>query len=262
MTETPSNTSGGTGADDLSPFDPVARLANLTQRPTVLPLFGRRDAADESPDVPADVAEISAVEEPAPSDSANQDDGASPFAPAAEPTPAQSAGPAIGRLSRVRAIQLWPDGAAMARWLCAEPDSLADALGSAPLHFEPTASNIVLGTDLAGEPVCAVCEVGPSTDEGLGVLLRIAAVQDGGTVVWVSGEPGDAHGAALSWLNRSTSPRFYFVRASGARIDGSASAAVLDLVVRPARATDLDPETAATPPREAPRRRVDDHLPG
>ena len=169
------------------------------------------------------------------------------------PGPATS----IGRLTRVPATTLWPDGAGMAQWLAANPAALMDAVSVDVASFETPEANILLGTVKAGGPVCVVCEVGPTTDEGLGVLLRVAAVQEGGTVLWMSGEPADTHVAALSWLNRSTTPRFSLVRVTGVQIDGSASAPIFTLVVRPPR-SDGD---AATSSATTPKRRVDDHVP-
>lgn len=163
----------------------------------------------------------------------------------------------IGRLTRVPATALWPDGAGMASWLAANPAALMDAITVDVASFDPPEANIVLGTARAGESVCVVCEVGPTTDEGLGVLLRVAAVQDGGTVLWMAGEPADTHVAALSWLNRATAPRFSLVRVAGVQIDGSASAPIFTLVVRPPR-SEGDP-TASSP--ATPKRRVEDHLP-
>ncbi len=224
------------GGDD-QPVDVSARLAGSQGRTPSLSIFQRRDSAAGS-----------TQETTAPAD--------------ATPTTPPVAG--IGRLVRVPASALWTDNAAMAAWLAATPAAMVDAASVEVETFESPDGNIVLGKSKTGTPICVVCEVGPSSDEGLGVLLRIAAVQDGGVVLWLTGEPGDAHIAALSWLNRSTSPRFSLVRVTGVRIDGSASAPIFTLVVRPARSTDA-PE-AATPPAEASspngrQRRVEDHLP-
>ncbi len=205
---------------------------------------------DSTPTTPTQSA---TDEQPFPLEAAGR---TSPFA---HSTPAT---PVIGRLTRVRAAEIWPSGHAMASWLAANGDAIADVLGVTSATLEATDANIALGSVAGGGPVCVVCEIGPSTDEGLGVLLRIAAVQDGGTVAWIAGDPADTHAAALSWLNRSTSPRFHLVRAAAVRIDGSASAPLFDLVVRPPRASD-DGETAvpgswterAATPRGGPRQR-------
>ncbi|HEX7171395.1 MAG TPA: hypothetical protein VF365_02180 [Candidatus Limnocylindria bacterium] len=203
--------------------DAAARLAGMSRGPS-LSIYTRRDGS-------------------AP--------GAAAAVPAAEPASS------IGRLTRVPATALWPDGAGMAHWLASNPAALMDAVNVDVASFEAPDGTVVLGTAKTGGPVCVVCQVGPTTDEGLGVLLRVAAVQDGGTVLWMTGEPADTHVAALSWLNRATTPRFSLVRVTGVQIDGSASAPIFTLVVRPPRAEG----DGAAPSPTTPKRRVDDHLP-
>jgi hypothetical protein len=227
---------------DDQPVDAAARLAGLSGRTPSLSIFKRESAANG----------------PAPAGSGSTD------APAPT-TPVTPPAAGIGRLVRVPASALWTDNAAMAAWLASTPAAMMDAAGVDAARFETPSGNIVLGTTKSGTPICVVCEVGRSGDEGLGVLLRIAAVQDGGAVLWLTGEPGDAHVAALSWLNRSTSPRFTMVRVTGVRIDGSASAPIFTLVVRPSRATDAPDaapgEAPATDPSPSRQRRLEDHLP-
>jgi hypothetical protein len=227
--------------------DALARLANLTSPPPGgSSIWRRREAAPEPVDAaPATEPVVAATD----------------LHPA--PFTAPSAG-TIGRLSRVDATDLWPGAAAMAAWLAATPDVVAEQIGSAALQFSAPESNVLIGTDAKGGPVCVVCETGPASDEALGVMLRIAAHQDRGTVVWITGEPTDPHRAAVSWLNHSMPPRFYLLRVSGVRIDGSASAPVFDLVVRPPRtaaagATGPDPAPPAN--GVTPQRRVEDHVP-
>jgi hypothetical protein len=228
---------------DDQTVDAASRLAGLSGRTPSLSVFKREGAANG----PAPV------------------DGSSTAAPAPSIAPVTPPPTGIGRLVRVPASALWTDNAAMAAWLASTPAAMMDAAGVDAARFETPSGNIVLGTTKTGTPICVVCEVGSSGDEGLGVLLRIAAVQDGGAVLWLTGEPGDAHVAALSWLNRSTSPRFSMVRVTGVRIDGSASAPIFTLVVRPSRASDAPdaapadgPVTDASAPRQ---RRLEDHLP-
>jgi len=229
---------------DDQPVDAAARLAGLSgARTPSLSIFKREGAANG----------------PAPAAGGSTDAPPPPSAPVTPP----AAG--IGRLVRVPASALWTDNAAMAAWLAATPAAMMDVAGVDAARFETPSGNIVLGTTKSGTPICVVCEVGPSGDEGLGVLLRIAAVQDGGAVLWLTGDPGDAHVAALSWLNRSTSPRFSMVRVTGVRIDGSASAPIFTLVVRPSRATDAPDaasgEAPATDASAGRQRRLEDHLP-
>ena len=205
---------------ETAPADPAAQLAGLAPHAPSLSIYTRREPAA---------------------------DGATP----------QPGTTSIGRLTRVPASTLWADGSAMARWLAANPAALMDAVNVDVAECEVPESSIVTGTTKDGRAVCAVCEVGQTTDEGLGILMRVAAVQDGGVVLWLTGEPADTHVAALSWLNSSMSPRFYLVRVSGVQIDGSASAPIFTLAVRPPRG---EAGPASSP--STPRRRAEDHVSG
>lgn len=240
----PTSSAAGEGPVDVS-----ARLAGFTARPAVSSIWQRREAA-----VPVPSTAVEAVEVERPVDR-QAPPAAVPPAPV-PPTPAAASSPGIGRLTRVTAAELWTDAGAMAAWIAANADVLAELTGVDGLQFRAPTDGTVLGTASNGSAVCVVCEVGQSSDEGLGALLRTAAVQDGGTVVWLNGGPIDSHVAALSWLNRATASRFLLAKATGVRIDGSASAPMFELLVRPPRATEPAEEVAG-----APRRRVEDHLP-
>lgn len=250
--------------------DPVSRIAALTQRPPSTSIFGRRSAqpdepAPETPSAPSSAAAPGVA--PVPSTAPVSPDilGAAPAPPSVEtPSPA-SGGPKLGRLLRVSADQVWGTTTVMTHWLVAEHELVGDIVGTAFRDVTATAPGRVRGVSASdGSPVSVVCEVGPSSDEALAALLATAALQDGGTVVWLAGEPDATHGATLSWLNRSTSPRFFFIKAAGVRIGDSAAAATLDLVVRPARGTAHeapapDPTRGHDAPESPAGRRSEDH---
>lgn len=214
-------------------IDAASRLSNLAPRTPSLSIFTRREPTA----APVD------AEAPHPA----------PEAPPAPDAPFPGLVTSIGRLRHVPAADLWPTPGAMAAWLATTPAALNDGAGIADVTFDTPNGAVLMGSTPGSGPVCVVCEIGPSSDESLGVLLRAAAVQDGGSVVWIVGDPGDAHCAALSWLNRATSPRFTLLRVTGVRIDGSASAPMFEVAVRPPRGSD----TAAD---DGPQRRVEDHL--
>ena len=240
-------------ANEQGSVDVSARLASLSApRTGVTSIWQRREA---TPPTPPPVAEHSdeasqGVEATQPASTPV----ATPAAPRAASAPTTSS--SIGRLTRVTAAELWTDASAMSSWVAANAEALSELTGMEGLRFQTPTGGTALGRMADGGAVCVVCEVGPSSDEGLGALLRTAAVQDGGTVVWLNGGPSDSHVAALSWLNRATPPRFFLAKATGVRIDGSASAPMFDLLVRPPRATEQAEVTA-----DAPQRRVEDHVP-
>lgn len=240
-------------ANEQGSVDVSARLASLTApRPGVASIWQRREATPPTTaplvDQSDDSVEADAAPRLAPADA--------PAAAAPRGTAAPATSSTIGRLTRVSAAELWADANAMASWVAANGEALAELTGVDGLRFQAPTAGTALGTAADGGAVCVVCEVGPASDEGLGTLLRTAAVQDGGIVVWLNGGPSDPHVAALSWLNRATPPRFFLAKATGVRIDASASAPMFELLVRPPRAT--QPVGATT---GAPQRRVEDHVP-
>lgn len=244
-------------ANEQGSVDVSARLASLSApRTGVTSIWQRREATPPAPppvvDHSDDPVEAVAASQPTPT-------------PVPAPTPVPSAprvasapttSSSIGRLTRVTAAELWTDANAMSSWVAANAEALSELTGVEGLRFQTPTAGTVLGKATDGGAVCVVCEVGPSSDEGLGTLLRTAAVQDGGTVVWINGGPNDSHVAALSWLNRATPPRFFLAKATGVRIDGSASAPMFELLVRPPRAVERAEETT-----DVPQRRVEDHVP-
>ena len=240
-------------ANEQRSVDVSARLASLSvPRAGVTSIWQRREATAPPP--------APSVET---SDDIGHSEATSPASisaptPAAvtRPTPASATGASIGRLTRVSAAELWIDANAMATWVAGNAEALSELTGVEGLRLHAPNAGTVLGAAADGGAVCVVCEVGPSSDGGLGALLRTAAVQDGGTVVWLNGGAGDAHVAALSWLNRATPPRFFLAKATGVRIGESASAPMFELLVRPPRAAEPANDTS-----DAPQRRVEDHVP-
>ena len=241
-------------ASEQGSMDVSARLASLSApRAGVTSIWQRREATAPAPapsvETSDDVGQADAT--PPPPISTPQ-----PAAAVTRPTPASATSTSIGRLTRVSAAELWIDANAMATWVAGNAEALSELTGVEGLRLQAPTAGTVLGAAADGGAVCVVCEVGPSSDEGLGALLRTAAVQDGGIVVWLNGGAGDAHVAALSWLNRATPPRFFLAKATGVRIGESASAPMFELIVRPPRGAD---PVDATP--DAPQRRVEDHVP-
>jgi len=181
----------------------------------------------------------------------------------AEPrAPASDGGQRVGRLTYASAEAAWPDGAApLARWLRANPEVLGDLLG---MHLEATGDEVPGGlaatvfVDGAGTRTLAVLELGASTEQTLGSLLTRLSSAQAGAGVWICGEPRDEHVSAASWLNHSVAARFYVARIRAARIDSSAPAPILQLVLRPPREA-TGAGSARDASAEAPTRRAGDH---
>jgi len=167
----------------------------------------------------------------------------------------------IGRITYASAETAWPNGAApLARWLRANPDVLGDLLGmtleSAPDEVAGGLAASVF-VDAAGTRTLAVVELGPSSEQTLGSLLTRLSSAEASVGVWICGEPRDEHVSAASWLNHSVAARFYIARIRAARIDSSAPAPILQLMLRPPRAAAAT--VSSEPPAEPATRRAGDH---
>ena len=168
----------------------------------------------------------------------------------------------VGRLTYASAEAAWPGGAApLARWLRANPDVLGDLLGT---RLQATADEVPGGlaasvfVDDAGTRTLAVLELGPSSEQTLGSLLTRLSSAQAAVGVWICGEPRDEHVSAASWLNHSVTARFYIARIRAARIDSSAPAPILQLMLRPPREA-ASAAGSGEPPAVASTRRAGDH---
>jgi hypothetical protein len=179
---------------------------------------------------------------------------------------ADASRPTIGRLTRLPAVELWGgDPEPVVAWLAVNVGYLAEVIG-VPLvpsatPEAPGSPNALLAAGPDGEPVLIVVELGSSSDERFGVLLRQMVASTAKTAVWVSGEPKPDHVASASWLNRAVDCRFYVVRLEAVRIGESAAAPVFSCVLRPPRATDAvrgEPAETGSAPDGRPRRRAED----
>jgi hypothetical protein len=166
-------------------------------------------------------------------------------ATATAPPPARPAPPPeaarISRLEIVPAAEVWPAGAApLVRWIRANPDVLSDLLGTRLTATDDEVPGLAAAVfaEPDGPRLLAVLELGVSTETTLGSLVARLSAARAAAALWICGDPRDEHVAALSWLNRSVDGRFFMARVRAARIGVSDAAPVLDLVLRPPRASD------------------------
>ena len=163
---------------------------------------------------------------------------ASPRAPARPTHP----GLPIGRLRRVDPAELWRSDA-LAAWLADNLDEVTHLLGGKLEKgvIEPAAPGTVAAVDGSGASVRIVVELGPSSDETFGLLMRQLVSSGTRTAVWVCGAARDEHLSSVTWLNREISGRLHVLTVDAMRIDDSAPAPVFRLALKAA-------ESTATPP--------------
>jgi hypothetical protein len=171
-------------------------------------------------------------------------------APAASPTPAAFG---IGRLRRIPAAGAFGTTNEQLRtWLAANMDAVGEVTGHSwtatvtdrSVSGAPTS---LVATSPEGR---AVFEADPAetTAESLGRLIT-GLVESGSTMgVWLAADPRPEHVAAVAWLNSVGEAAFYLIQLEAVRIDNSAPAPWMTLMVRPGRdEADEEPAAAASP---------------
>jgi hypothetical protein len=178
--------------------------------------------------------------------------------------PTAGGGVGIGELHYVEPQVLWPGGEGeLLAWLAANPEPLAVVTG---LSLRPATdgrpqaeSSLVLETD-DGDPVVVVLDLGESSDNSLGRLMRMVAATEAKAAIWAAATARPEHLASMSWLNRMVAEKSFIVQLRGVRIDDSRPAPILGPMLRPARRDDKPPADApaevGTPPNYG--RRADD----
>jgi hypothetical protein len=186
--------------------------------------------------------------------------------PPAVTTVASSSG--IGQLRYVEPHLLWPGGEGeLLAWLARNPEPLSIVTGlslrPAPDGKYPAESSVVLETD-GGDPVVVVLDLGESSDNALGRLMRMVAATEAKAAIWAAASARADHLASMSWLNRMVAEKSFIVQLRGVRIDDSRPAPIFGPMLRPARHDDKPPaERSAEPPKEQEKpsdygRRADD----
>ena len=158
----------------------------------------------------------------------------------------------IGTLRYLEPRELWPARETdLLRWLAENPEPLAVATGLTLRPLADTATqtdeSLVLETD-TGDPVVIVLDLGESTDNALGRLMRTVAATDAKAAIWAVGSARSEHLASMSWLNRMVAERSFIVQLRAVRIDDSRPALILGPMLRPPRHDDRPP---LVPPAEA-----------
>ena len=139
----------------------------------------------------------------------------------------------IGRLRRADPVELWRFDA-FAAWLADNLDEIGKLVGIKLTAGESdgAAPGTVLATDPDGAPVRLVVELGPSSDESLGLLMRQLVASGAKTAVWICAQAREEHLSSVTWLNREIAGRLHVVTVEAVRIDDSVPAPIFRLALR------------------------------
>ncbi|MBV8443934.1 MAG: DUF4268 domain-containing protein [Hyphomicrobiales bacterium] len=151
----------------------------------------------------------------------------------------------LGRLEPVPLRDVWPHEANdFTPWL-AQPENLgllAKTLNLGELSEVRTEVQVVnffidvLAKDDQGDSVVIENQFGPTDHRHLGQIMTYLAGQEGHvTVVWIAETFGEAHRAAIDWLNANTIDGFHFfaVQVEAWKIGASAPAPRFNVVGKP-----------------------------
>lgn len=144
-----------------------------------------------------------------------------------------SAGFPIGRLRHADPVELWRS-AEFATWLAANLDEVGDLIGLALTAAPDGAASpgTVVATDPDGAQVRVVVELGASSDETFGLLMRQLVASGAKTAVWVCARAQGEHLTSVEWLNREITGRLHVIVVEAVRIDDSVPAPIFRLALR------------------------------
>jgi hypothetical protein len=161
--------------------------------------------------------------------------------------------PKLGRVHFVPVRDVWPNEASsFTPWLLQNETILGDLLGI-EVSLVQNESKVgdfsldLLGTNLSDDtPLIVENQLARTDHSHLGQLLTYAGGLEPSTIVWIATEFRDEHRAALDWLNEVTDEQTHFfgVVVKAIRVDDSAPAPWLELVVKPNEWSELTKRAA------------------
>jgi hypothetical protein len=145
----------------------------------------------------------------------------------------------IGKIQRVPLREVWKHEALdLTKWLQDNIDVLNDVLEMSLSNAEREQSAGDFSVDLVAEDedgglVVVENQLEKSDHAHLGKLITYLTAIGAKKAVWIVAEPRPEHVAAITWLNESSSAAFYLLKIEGIRINDSAPAPLLTLIVGP-----------------------------
>lgn len=95
----------------------------------------------------------------------------------------------------------------------------------------------LVAEDEAGNKVIIENQLEKSNHDHLGKLITYLVAMEARAAIWIVSEPRPEHVSAITWLNESSSARFYLLKLEAIRIGESQPAPLLTLIVGPSDET-------------------------
>lgn len=149
----------------------------------------------------------------------------------------------IGKVERVPLREVWKHEALdLTAWLEENIDVLNEVLDFSVSNAERERQAGAFSVDLvaqdeAGNPVVIENQLERTNHEHLGKLITYLVAIGAKAAIWIVADPRPEHVGAISWLNESSSARFYLVKIEAVRIGDSPPAPLLTLIVGPSEET-------------------------
>jgi uncharacterized protein DUF4268 len=145
----------------------------------------------------------------------------------------------IGKIQRVPLREVWKHEALdLTTWLKDNIDVLNEVLDMSLSNTEREQSAGDFSVDLVAEDedgslVVIENQLEKSDHDHLGKLITYLTAMEAKKAIWIVKEPRPEHVAAITWLNESSAAAFYLLKIEGIRINDSAPAPLLTLIVGP-----------------------------
>lgn len=145
----------------------------------------------------------------------------------------------IGKIERLPLRGVWKHEALdLTTWLQENIDVLSEAIDinlSNPEREQSAGTfNIdIVAEDDTGSPVIIENQLEKSDHNHLGKLITYLVAMGAKTAIWVVSEPRPEHIASISWLNESSTAKFYLLKLEPIRIGESPPAPLFTVIVGP-----------------------------
>jgi len=145
----------------------------------------------------------------------------------------------LGKIQRVKLRDVWRHEAYdFSRWLSDNIDVLSEVIGVNLTNVETERRAGDFCIDLVAEDndggiIVIENQLEKSDHDHLGKLLVYKTAFEAKAAIWIVGEARNEHVKAVNWLNETTDVDFYMLKLEAIRIEDSAPAPLLTLLVGP-----------------------------